>query len=239
MTVSPEFNRMRLFSMNPIVGVIEKFLDKRQCEAIRADAKDLLQTSTVLHETEDRQVDKNARTGEVAFVPHGQNEHLDMTRKRLAKVLAIDPDYCEFAQVIRYGPTQEYKAHFDGFPFRPDYYPRDLRELGQRYYTGLLYLSDDFTGGHTEFPKLKIKVSPKVGRMLIWSNTVLGGNSPHPQSLHSGTPVISGTKWAVTFWFRKPPTPDPVMLMPPGENPGTKAVEKPSVQLIKKSPFAG
>ena len=234
MAVSSDFARMRMFSMNPVVGVIEKFIDKRLCQSIRDDAAGLLQQSTVAHEQNPRMVDKEVRTGEVAYVPHGKNKVLDDARRRLSTIFDIDADNCESAQVVCYGPTQQYKAHFDAFPFRADHYPHNLRTQGQRYYTGLLYLTDDFTGGHTEFPKLGIKVAPKMGRMLFWSNVVIGGNSPHPQSLHAGTPVIKGEKWAVTFWFRKPPVPDPVQLMPAGAD----LKIEPKIQLIQKDPFA-
>ncbi len=228
---------MRLFSVNPLVGVIENFFDKKQCLTVRRDATSLLHESTVATGKNDRTVDKEVRTGEVAYVPHGTNKHLDGARLRLAKMFDIDGKHCESAQVVRYGPTQQYKAHFDAFPFRVDHFPHDLREKGQRYYTGLLYLSDDFTGGQTEFPKLGIKVTPKMGRMVIWQNIVMGGNSPHPRSLHAGMPVIKGEKWAVTFWFRKPPTPDPVQLTPPGTEPKQMPDFKPEIRLIPKDPF--
>lgn len=70
-----------------------------------------------------------------------------------------------------------------------------------RYATILVYLNDDFTGGETIFPKLNIKIKPKIGKVLIFysldskENTIL-------DSLHGGLPITSGVKWICNKWYR-------------------------------------
>lgn len=53
--------------------------------------------------------------------------------------------------------------------------------------TLLLFLNDDFEGGHTEFPELQRMVAPQRGRALVF-----------PQELaHQGMPVSGGTKYVL------------------------------------------
>jgi prolyl 4-hydroxylase len=77
-----------------------------------------------------------------------------------------------------------------------------MKSGGQRVYSCLFYLNDEFEGGETEFPIKKIKVTPKIGRMLMWSNLKIDGSLDF-ESLHAGLPVISGTKWIAIVWVRE------------------------------------
>ena len=75
---------------------------------------------------------------------------------------------------------------------------------GQRLFTTLCYLNDLDAGGETEFPELKIKVKPKLGRVLIFGNTRLGTTEGHPHSIHSGRTVEGeNVKYAMSIWWRQ------------------------------------
>ncbi len=80
----------------------------------------------------------------------------------------------------RYEPGQTFAPHYDG-AFE--------RENGERSeFTFLIYLNDDFTGGHTGFfaPEA-FNVQPRTGSLLLFH---------HPQ-LHEGAIIETGTKYVL------------------------------------------
>jgi prolyl 4-hydroxylase len=108
----------------------------------------------------------------------------------------------ELIHIVKYDVGGEYKPHHDFFPPTEDYTASATANAGQRVISCLFYLNDDFEGGETEFPTKKIKVTPKTGRMLMWSNMYPNGELDY-ESLHAGLPVISGTKWVAIVWVRE------------------------------------
>ena len=72
---------------------------------------------------------------------------------------------------------------------------------GPRFFTGILYLNDNFSGGETVFPKLSLKIKPKSGRLLLWSNTLAGSIDPDPKTAHAGLPVLEGEQNILSLWL--------------------------------------
>jgi prolyl 4-hydroxylase len=77
---------------------------------------------------------------------------------------------------------------------------------GQRTWTAMAYLNEPEEGGETFFPKLGIKVSPKIGNLLVWNNMDSLGK-PNHDTLHAGLPVVAGSKYIITKWYREKPLP--------------------------------
>lgn len=121
----------------------------------------------------------------------------------------LDYHNTEKLQVVRYLPSQKYNAHYDCC--HPDFQStmdrkihclNDLKENGSlRYGTILVYLNDNFTGGETEFPKLGVKIKPKLGKVLIFYS-LDPKKKQIDESLHAGLPVKSGIKWICNKWYR-------------------------------------
>jgi prolyl 4-hydroxylase len=42
---------------------------------------------------------------------------------------------------------------------------------------------------------------PQRGALLVWNNMAVDG-TPNPNSLHAGRPVVKGTKYVLTKWYR-------------------------------------
>jgi prolyl 4-hydroxylase len=59
-------------------------------------------------------------------------------------------------------------------------------------------------GGQTAFLRAGIKVTPRLGNLLVWNNLDADG-LPNPASLHQGLPVLAGTKYVITKWHRERP----------------------------------
>lgn len=123
---------------------------------------------------------------------------------RIGALLGIDPGHGETLQGQRYTAGQEYKTHCDYFPVTADYWPAMLRSGGQRTWTAMIYLSDVADGGETHFPLCQFMVPPKEGMILIWNNMDHDG-APTKTSLHAAKPVVTGTKYVVTKWYRERP----------------------------------
>ena len=90
----------------------------------------------------------------------------------------------EFIQVLEYVENQKYTWHTDASPMP------DSKEY-HRKISIILYLSDDFEGGTTKFPRQEYK--PPVGHALIFPS-----NWCFP---HCGTQVTSGKKRVAVTWY--------------------------------------
>lgn len=71
-------------------------------------------------------------------------------------------------------------------PHRDTSSSKDSRKL-----TILVYLSDKFDGGSTNFHEFDISIKPKTGRALVFPATYL----------HSGGKVVAGEKYLATCWI--------------------------------------
>ncbi|MBB4155396.1 prolyl 4-hydroxylase [Sphingomonas jinjuensis] len=122
----------------------------------------------------------------------------------IADLLGIPPEHGETMQGQRYAPGQQFRAHHDYFHDKESYWAAMQASGGQRTWTAMIYLNDVEEGGATWFPQAGIKVSPKRGLLLTWNNMKPDG-SPNELTLHEGMPVVEGTKYIVTKWFRERP----------------------------------
>lgn len=115
-------------------------------------------------------------------------------------MLGIPLSHFEQMQVAVYEEGQEYQAHYDACK-KCTAANKDLARL----YTLLIYLSDDFQGGHTVFPNCDVDVTPKKGMGVLWRNIDEHGHNLE-SSFHAGKPVVGpGLKWICTLWIHGQP----------------------------------
>jgi prolyl 4-hydroxylase len=122
--------------------------------------------------------------------------------ERIAALLGIHPDHGETMQGQRYAVGQQFRAHHDFFHEGESYWAKMMACGGQRTWTAMIYLNDVEEGGATWFPQAGIRVAPRRGLLLAWNNMNLDG-SPNELTLHEGMPVVEGTKYIITKWFRE------------------------------------
>jgi prolyl 4-hydroxylase len=124
-----------------------------------------------------------------------------MIERRIDDLLGMPTENAETVQGQRYMPGQEFKPHQDYFHIDQPYW-HDIRNRGgQRSWTAMAFLNQVEEGGATEFPKLELSIPPQTGALLFWNNMNPDG-SPNPDTLHAGRPVIKGTKYIITKWYR-------------------------------------
>jgi prolyl 4-hydroxylase len=124
--------------------------------------------------------------------------------QRIDALLGLDTRQGELLQAQRYEPGQEYKIHHDHFPAMASYWPAMRRSGGQRCWTAMVYLCDVEEGGETHFPRLGVLVPPRRGTLLMWNNMRLDGG-PNGETVHAARPVVRGTKYVLTRWYRERP----------------------------------
>jgi len=117
-------------------------------------------------------------------------------RQIVSNVTNLPLENQEAPNVVRYKVGGHYKQHHDYFD--PMEFP-NISQRGNRKYTCLFYLNEDFEGGETYFPNYNLKIGPTIGSLLRWENLLSNGN-PNPNSLHSGLPVSKGEKWILVIW---------------------------------------
>ena len=186
---------------DPLIQVVDHFISAETCDYFIEQGEPKLGRAFVSGETGGKI--SSGRTGSNCWLAFKDDPRLNDVSKEISEYIKIPLDHAEAMQLIYYGSGQEYKPHFDAFDLKSDRGIRCTKNGGQRLITALLYLNDVQKGGGTIFPKLNIIVEAKMGRVLLFENTLLNDSTRHPLSLHGGLPVEEGEKWAVNLWFRQ------------------------------------
>jgi 2OG-Fe(II) oxygenase superfamily len=95
-----------------------------------------------------------------------------------AHIISIDP--CVFPNYSRvvHWPEQSRQARHIDLNFHP--------------YTSIIYLNDDFEGGHTHISGTDI--TPKTGKIITFK-----GNEMY----HEVSPVTQGNRWTIATWYKR------------------------------------
>lgn len=192
-----------LWASDPSVYTVESVVAPDECAHIVELAAKKLQRGKV--SGDDGGFESPGRSGSTAWITHDSDPAVHEVCTRLADLVGLPLVHAEALQIVHYGEDQQYKAHFDAYDMASPRGQRATANGGQRMCTALVYLSDDFDGGETAFPKLDIEVAPVLGRVVVFENCMAGSTRVHPMSLHAGMPVRSGEKWAANLWFRERP----------------------------------
>ena len=120
--------------------------------------------------------------------------------KKICDTLGIDSSFSEPIQAQRYTVTQQFKPHTDFFS--EDEYDEHCVYQGNRTWTFMIYLNTVQEGGETYMCKINKKFIPQSGTALIWNNLNQNGRG-NENTLHSGEPVLKGSKYIITKWFRQ------------------------------------
>ena len=192
----------RMISIEPRIALIDNFLTWEECEHFKQTALASLQKSTVVDNDSGDSVEYEHRTSFGMFFERKQDEIIHRVERRISDLIGMPLPNQEPFQMLRYGPGQEYRPHFDYFD--PDLKGSHvhLERGGQRVATVIMYLNDVEQGGDTSFPELGIRTIPQTGRALLFYSLGVNGE-PDPMTLHGGDAVIKGEKWIATCWIRQ------------------------------------
>ncbi len=178
------------------IWAFTQFLSPAECDRFIAMVDAVAKPSTVF----DLNYEDGYRTSYSGDVERS-DPFVRMIERRIDDLLGLDPAWGETVQGQRYTPGQQFQAHYDWFWTRGSYWPQEERKGGQRSWTAMAYLSDVEEGGRTEFVRIGISVPPQRGLLLVWNNATPDG-SPNHDTMHAAQPVVRGTKYVITKWYR-------------------------------------
>jgi prolyl 4-hydroxylase len=175
------------------------FLGPSQCAGLMTLIDARRRPSTITGDTTDRAF----RTSQSCDL-HAGPPVVDEVNRMLDALVGLPANHGETLQGQRYAQGQRFKLHTDYFePQSPDY-ALHTANGGQRTWTAMVYLNQPEEGGATWFERIGRLFQPEPGKLLLWSNLGAAG-LPDYDSLHEGQPVIRGTKYIITKWYRERP----------------------------------
>lgn len=114
-------------------------------------------------------------------------------RNRIAETIKTEYNlenkvYPDLSQIVRWFPGQEQLPHAD-----------DMKNIDghdwfhHRHYGAIIYLNDDYEGGHTYYPEHNFSITPETGTLAIHL-----GDKEH---LHGVTKIENSTRYTIaSFW---------------------------------------
>jgi prolyl 4-hydroxylase len=196
---------VQLLSESPYVAIVENCAPLDVCDWLIARARPRLHRAVIYNDESGGPIEDSARNNSsVGFSPLEADLILTAMRARIAATMRRNIETLEPTSILHYAPGQRYRPHFDFLDETQANYAEELATRGQRAATFLIYLNDDYVGGETDFPRLKLRHKGKRGDALIFHSLDDTGK-PDPRTLHAGLGVVKGEKWIFSQWLRNPP----------------------------------
>jgi hypothetical protein len=196
----------RVLSASPRVIALEGLIPPQICDWIREQSAPRL-TRAELYDPATGQPVKSTETRLNRIANFGLAETCVLNllvQARMAAVLGAPMAMLEPFAVLHYAPGEEYGEHVDFLDPAIPAYAAELARAGQRVATCLIYLNDDYEGGETEFPQLKLSFKGKKGDALVFISADPSG-APDRRTVHAGRTPTSGEKWLLSQFFRNRP----------------------------------
>jgi len=128
------------------------------------------------------------RTSNSSMLRVAQTPIVREVESRISHVAGISVDHLENLNLVRYAPGQFFNKHHDGH-FRPK--------------TVFIYLNDCVNdNGETFFPELGLKIVPRKGSAVMWSN-ILSHQVGDMRMVHYGLPPSTITKFGINCFFNE------------------------------------
>ena len=183
----------RLVSADPHIELVLGLFSTEECRYIQLLANPWLEPAMIYRADGGRMRDPHRDSDNMVVTPMTEDLVIQAINRCIADASGTQYGWGEPLHVLRYRPGQQYRPHHDAHAFGP--------VEKRRIATALLYLNDDYEGGETWFPELKIKVRGGTGDLLIFHN-LDADKLPDPRMTHAGLPIKSGEKWLATRWIR-------------------------------------
>jgi prolyl 4-hydroxylase len=128
-----------------------------------------------------------------------------LVQARMASGCEIPLNHFEAPAVLHYDVGEQITPHFDFIDPRSPDYEQQVKVQGQRMFTFLIYLNDDYEGGETGFPEIGIEHRGRRREGLLFANIDTRGD-PDLRMLHTGKAPTRGEKWVLSQFIRRRPT---------------------------------
>ncbi|MDP5055175.1 MAG: 2OG-Fe(II) oxygenase [Congregibacter sp.] len=176
---------------------VPNFLSAEQCDTLI----DIISSNAHPSRVDGYQAQTDLRSSRTCALSVHDHPYVADINAHISRTLGLSLKWSEVTQGQWYQPGEQYKPHPDYFtPGTPEY-TRFVAAQGQRTWTFMIYLNKTERGGGTHFTKINKTVMPEQGRAVCWNNLHEDG-LPNLDSEHAGLPVIEGSKFIITKWFR-------------------------------------
>ena len=184
------------------VHVIDNFLSPQECSLLTTAAELHYSTATArgsVHYARQAQHAAIDTPWEQSTHPVTELSHRIYAYANQVLHLNLSHHGQEMLTAIRYHVNDKYMPHCDARGACGG----TQHDHGERVATMILYCQLPSQGGATNFQRLNIHVRPKLYQALFFSYMDPLTQAMDPgMTLHSGCPVLEGTKIIVTQWFR-------------------------------------
>lgn len=168
------------------------------CKWLIERARDRLQPALVYDSVDRQNQLHEMRTNSMALFGYSDFDLVQfLVEERMSRTCGYPIQHFEAPVILHYAVGQQITPHFDFIDAQARDYAEQIREMGQRMVTFLLYLNDEYEGGETTFPELGIVNRGEAGGGLYFINAY-PDLSPDRRMLHTGSPPTSGEKWIVS-----------------------------------------
>ncbi|XP_032578396.1 prolyl 4-hydroxylase subunit alpha-1 isoform X2 [Drosophila sechellia] len=190
--------KTEILSVDPFVVLLHDMISQKESTLIRNSSKEhMLPSATTDPDASDTETQVDTyRTSKSVWYSSDFNDTTKKITERLGDATGLDMNFTEFYQVINYGLGGFFETHLDMLLSEKNRF----NGTRDRIATTLFYLNEVRQGGGTYFPRLNLTVFPQPGSALFWYNLDTKGND-HMDSLHTGCPVIVGSKWVMSKWI--------------------------------------
>ena len=188
----------------PLIETVDGFFSDEECEYLIALAEPFQQRSVTVSEDGRLQPHPARSSSDAPLFGPREDFGARWLQARMLDWLGSPLAQGEHLVVLRYRPGEEYRPHVDWLPPAARGNNPGPDQPGQRVHTVFAYLDDVEAGGETNFPRVKVRVSPRRGRIVHFTNLHPDG-TPDEDTRHAGMPVRAGEKWLATIWTRERP----------------------------------
>jgi prolyl 4-hydroxylase len=198
-----------LMCREPYIYTIDDFLSEKELshfDTMVVTEKDAFKDSLVDGDMDlSNGLRKDQRSSSTLSFTTNQDSTITSLTRKLASLLTCEPSQVEPLQVVRYFPKQAYGLHHDLGEVDEDgrvILPGTHDGCKRRLVTIFIYLNEleKDAGGCTHFPSSGLRVIPKRGMAVVWSN-INKQLRPDSRTIHEGEPVTSGTKYGLNAWI--------------------------------------
>jgi len=115
--------------------------------------------------------------------------------EEIKKLYGIPEVYPDLFQVVRWFPGMEQSPHADDMTDAMEHEKHLVEWFNHREYGAIIYLNNDYEGGHTYYPHHNFDIAPEVGKLAV--------HPGDPNHLHGVTKIEGGVRYTLaSFWTR-------------------------------------
>jgi hypothetical protein len=187
---------------SPLVRRYSTVVDDAACRWLVERARPRLRRAMIYSGTDAGDIKHDMRTNSAAVMHLGCIDLVNaVVQHKIAAACGVPVHNLEGPTVLHYAVGEEITDHTDFINPRTRNYAEEIARRGERCYTFLVYLNDDYDGGETDFPLLNVRHKARRGDGLLFANALPTGPAD-PRTVHAGLPPTRGEKWVLSQFVR-------------------------------------